>query len=219
MKRAAASCARTILGHVGRGLAVILPLGASLWVLWWAFVLVDEIVPIERLVGREIRGLGLATVLVAALLVGLLTNEPGVRRIVRKGEGVLLKIPLFKLVYSTFRDCASGLLVKKRFDRPVLVRIGGGFDAEVIGFVTRENLESLGILGKVAVYFPQAYNIGGNVLLLPSERLTPIDADSALVLSFVVTGGIASADLQPDAGPLLSPRGGRPRGVPASSTG
>jgi len=219
VKHDGASWARTLAGHVGRGLALLLPLGATLWVLWWCFVLVDEIVPTERLIGREIRGIGIAAVLVIALLVGLLANEPVMRRIMRRGEGLLLRIPLFKLVYSTFRDCATALLVKKRFDRPVLVKIGGGLDAEVIGFVTRENLESIGILGKVAVYFPQAYNIGGNVLLLPRDRLTPIDADSALVLSFVVTGGIASADLQPGAGPLLAPRGGRPTGVPASSSG
>ena len=215
MKRVDASVAKKLAGLIGRGLALILPLGATLWVLWWAFVLVDEIIPTQRLIGRDIRGAGLAAVLILSLIVGLLATSPGVRRAIRRGEGLLFRIPLFNLVYSTFRDCANGLLVRKRFDSPVLVEIGGGFDAEIIGFVTRDNLESLGILDKVAVYFPQSYNIGGNVLILPRKRLKPLDADSALVMTFLVTGGVASAEVQPEPLPATVPGEDRPARMPA----
>jgi len=217
-----ASPARKLAGHVGRGLALILPLGATVWVFWWGFLAVDKLIPTERLLGKEVRGVGIVAVLLLALLVGLLTTATGIRRVTRRAEEVLLRIPLFKLVYSTFRDFASALLVKKRFDRPVLVKIGGGFDAEIIGFVTREDLEPLGVPGKVAVYFPQSYNIGGNVLILPRERLTALDADSAVVMSFLLTGGVASADGQPAPSPALTPPGETPRraraaeGLPAS---
>jgi uncharacterized membrane protein len=200
VKRAAdISFAKQLAGHLGKGLAILLPLGATIWVLWWIFVAADELIPTERLLGRPMRGTGIAAIVLLALFVGLLTTDPGMRRIGRYGNDALLRIPLFKIVYSAFRDFASALLVKKRFDKPVLVKLGGGFDAEVIGFVTRQNLESLGILDKVAVYFPQSYNIGGNVLILPRERLTPLDADGAQVMSFIVTGGIASTDGQADA--------------------
>ena len=96
------------------------------------------------------------------------------------------------------------------------MKLGGGFDAEVLGFVTRDNLDSIGILDKVAVYFPQAYNFGGNVLLLPRERLTPIDADGALVMSFIVTGGVASAEVQPESSPALAPRIDSSARIPAA---
>jgi uncharacterized membrane protein len=178
-----------------------------MWVLWWVFLAIDELVPTERLLGREIRGLGVVLVLVVALVVGFLTSDPWVRRGIRWVEDLLLRIPLFRLVYAAFRDFASALLVKKRFDKPVLVRIGGGFDADIIGFVTCETLESFGILDKVAVYFPQSYNIAGNVLLLPRERLRPLDADSALVLSFLVSGGVTSTQAKRDPSPTPEPQG------------
>jgi len=43
------------------------------------------------------------------------------------------------------------------------------------------------------------------VLLLPRERLTPIEADSVLVMSFVMTGGVANAEVQPASSPALAP--------------
>lgn len=200
-----------IAGHLGRGLALLPPLAATVWLLWWLFVAIDELFPTERLFGREIRGVGILAVLVIALLVGLLTTDPWVRRALRSGESVLLRLPVFNLVYSTFREFASALLVKKRFDKPVLVKLGKGFDAQVIGFVTREHLDSLGVLDRVAVYFPQSYNIGGNVMILPRERLTPIHADSALVMSFIVTGGVACADGHANGSPALAaPTPGEP---------
>lgn len=204
MKRADTTLAKQLGGHLGRGLALLLPLAATLWVLWWVFVATDELIPIEHLLGRAVPGAGIVLIILLALLVGMLTADPGMRRIVRRGDDFLLRIPVFRLLYSAFRDFASALLVKKRFDKPVLVKLGGGFDAEVIGFVTRQNLESLGILDKVAVYFPQSYNIGGNVLILPRERLTPLDADGAQVMSFIVTGGIASTDGQTEPPPALA---------------
>jgi len=135
-KRLEASPFRRHAGHLGRGLALLLPIAATLWVFWWVFVGIDELLPVEGLLGSDVRGAGIAAVLVLGWIVGLLATEPGIRRTIRLGEGVLLRIPLFKLVYSVFRDFASALLVKKGFDRPVLVKLGGGFDAEVLGFVT-----------------------------------------------------------------------------------
>jgi uncharacterized membrane protein len=145
VKRASTTFAKQLGGHLGRGFALLLPLVATVWILWWLFVATDELIPTERVLGRAIPGVGIALIVLLALLVGLLTAEPGMRRIFRRGDEILLRIPLFRLLYSAFRDFASALLVKKRFDKPVLVKLGGGFEAEVIGFVTRQNLESLGI--------------------------------------------------------------------------
>ena len=188
-----------------RGLAIVLPVLATLWVLGWIFVAIDDLLPMERLLGRTIPGLGVATVLGLAMLVGLITARRGSRRAVERGEGLLLRIPGFKLIYSAFRDFAHAFFVKKRFDKPVLVKIGAGFDAEVIGFVTRQNLEALGIENRVAVYLPLAYNLGGNIVLLPRDRLTPLDADSALVMSFVLTGGVANAEVSSEPSPARRP--------------
>jgi uncharacterized membrane protein len=199
-----ASSARRFSGHFARGIAIVLPVVATCWLLAWLFLRIDGLLPSEDLFGRRIRGLGIAIVLALALLVGLLTSRKPARLAVERLEAVLLRIPIFKLVYSAFRDFANALFVKKRFDKPVLVRIGAGVDAEVIGFVTRQNLDALGIKDKVAVYLPLAYNLGGNMVLVPRERLTPLDADSSLVMSFVLTGGVANAEPATEPSPALA---------------
>ena len=202
--RRKASSARRLSGHFARGVAIVVPVVATCWLLAWIFLRIDGLLPSEELFGRRIRGLGIAIVLALALVVGLLTARRPARVVVERGEALLLRIPVFKLVYSAFRDFANALFVKKRFDKPVLVRIGAGVDAEVIGFVTRQNLESLGIRDKVAVYLPLAYNLGGNMVLVPTDRLTPLEADSSLVMSFVLTGGVANAEPATEPSPALA---------------
>jgi len=198
------SSGRRLSSHFARGIAIVLPVVATCGLLAWIFLRVDALLPSEDLFGRRIRGLGIAIVLALALLVGLLTAREPARVAVERLETLLLRIPVFKLVYSAFRDFANALFVKKRFDKPVLVRIGAGVDAEVIGFVTRQNLDSLGIKDKVAVYLPLAYNLGGNMVLVPTDRLTPLEADSSLVMSFVLTGGVANAEPATEPSPALA---------------
>jgi uncharacterized membrane protein len=47
-----------------------------------------------------------------------------------------------------------------------------------------------GLEEEVAVYLPQSYNIGGNLLILPRSRVTVLDADSTSVMAFIVSGGV-----------------------------
>jgi uncharacterized membrane protein len=60
-----------------------------------------------------------------------------------------------------------------------------------LGFVTRESLDHLGLAGRVAVYVPQSYNFGGNLLALPTEQVRPLPVDSADLMAFIISGGVA----------------------------
>ncbi len=178
--------------YILRGLTVVLPIAATVWLLRTLFLLVDSWFLPAGEAGNRIPGLGFLIIVVGATLVGFLAEARSTRRHVARVEKVLGRIPIVKLVYGTLKDFVDAFLgKKKRFDKPVLVSLGGGFECEVIGFITREDLSALGILDKVAVYFPQSYNIGGNLLILPRERLTPLDADSAALMTFLVSGGVA----------------------------
>ncbi len=85
---------------------------------------------------------------------------------------------------------------KKSFDKPVLVTlIPGG--VSVIGFVTLETLESIGLKDKVAVYLPQSYNFAGNLIVVSKEQVTPIDASSGAVMALIVSGGISAGNNNP----------------------
>ena len=83
----------------------------------------------------------------------------------------------------------------RRFDRPVLVKFGGGLEAERLGFVTQEDLSYLGLgEGKVAVYFPHSFAWSGNLLIVPKQNVTALEARPADVMKFAVSGGVSQVD-------------------------
>jgi len=181
-------------GYILRGLTVVIPILATLWAVGAIFLLLDNwLLPAETEEGRHrVPGLGVLIIIAIATLVGFLADAKLTRRYVAAIERFLGRIPVVKLIYGALKDFVDAFLgKKKRFDKPVLVSLGGGFDCHVIGFITREDLSGFGVLDKVAVYFPQSYNIGGNLLILPRDRLTPLDADSSAVMAFLVSGGVA----------------------------
>jgi len=43
------------------------------------------------------------------------------------------------------------------------------------------------------VYVPQSYNFAANLIVVPRDRVTPLDIASAQVMAFVVSGGVSEA--------------------------
>src|SRR5690606_39268366 len=78
---------------------------------------------------------------------------------------------------------------KRRFDSPVLVSLTPDGSVRTFGFITQQSLERLGLPDEVAVYFPQSYNFAGQLVVVPTSRVTRLPAASSDVLAFVVSGG------------------------------
>jgi len=107
-------------------------------------------------------------------------------------EGVLIKAPFVKLLYTSIKDLIAAFMgEKRRFDQPVLVSLSPGGHGEAVGFVTRTDLEFLGLLDHVAVYFPQSYNFAGHLLVFPKEQVRPLEVESSEVMAFIVSGGVS----------------------------
>ena len=79
---------------------------------------------------------------------------------------------------------------KKKFTKPVRVKVNLVSELEKIGFITAEDLTDLGIKGKVAVLFPHSYNWSGEMFIVPVEHITPINLPSSEVMKFALTGGV-----------------------------
>ena len=77
-----------------------------------------------------------------------------------------------------------------------VVELFPGVGGKVLGFVTRQHMAHIGLADHVAVYFPQSYNFGGTVLVLPRTRVTPLETESGALMAFIISGGVAgeSAD-------------------------
>src|SRR5256712_13390596 len=107
------------------GFFVTVPLFISVAALIWIFDVVDgATTPLyDRLLGRRIPGLGTLTTAVVIVLVGMLARNVIGRRVLARGEMWLLKIPVFKTIYSPVKQLIAAFSPDKRsgFKRVVLV--------------------------------------------------------------------------------------------------
>lgn len=184
-----------------RGLVVVLPIGFTIWLLWWIGSTTESL--LRRLILLVVPpefympGMGIAAALLLLLAAGTLFNALLVQSALAAWERFLDRIPVVKTIYGATRDFVKLLPTGgKRRDlrRVVLARFG---EARVIGFVTQDDASELGIVdageGLVAVYFPMSYQIGGYTALLPRSRIEPLDIPVEAAMRMVLTGGISGA--------------------------
>ena len=173
------------------GLVVVVPIAVTITTVAWTFRKVDSWINVEPLLNRRVPGAGLVITLVLITLIGILASNLATRWIFAWLEDLLGRMPLVKLIYSSLKELVGAFVgEKKKFNRPVLVALTKDSELGSFGFVTRGALAEIGLPGHVAVYVPQAYNIGGNVIVVPSDRVKPLDADPAVVMTFLVSGGV-----------------------------
>ena len=181
-----------ILRNFFRGLLFVVPVAATIGVLLWVFTSLDSLIDVDRWFGVRIPGAGIAIMAVAITLVGVIGSTVLTSWLVKLIERIFTKTPLVKLIYSAIKDLLEAFVGdSKKFDTPVLVSLGAEVGGEVLGFITRRDLSWLGREGQAAVYFPQSYNFAGSVVLFPTDRLTPVEADSSDVMQFIVSGGVS----------------------------
>jgi len=134
--------------------------------------------------------------LVLILLMGMLGSSIILRPLFTLFDNTLEHTPVVKTVYSSIKDFMSAFVgSKKKFNRPVLITINKENNIQQLGFITKDDLSELN-LGKdcVAVYVPLSYSISGNLLIVPTDHITVVDASSPEVMKFIVSGGVTDID-------------------------
>ena len=177
-----------------RGLIVFVPAAVSLFVLWSVLVKVDGIL------GIRFPGAGFVATVAAVTLVGFLASNFVTQRVFGALDRVFTRVPFVKLVYGAVRDLVNAFVgERKSFDRPVAVSLGGPDAPKLLGFATRDSLESIGLGNHLAVYVPQSYAFAGHVLLVPRSQVTPLSVASAAAMTFIVSGGVSGLAAAPAA--------------------
>ena len=189
---------RVIVNCFFQGLLFIAPISITVWAIVWLFDLINGVLQgyIDKWLGITIPGLGLVLLLISITLVGLLGSTIFFRPIINYFDKLLVKAPLIKIIYTAVKDLVSAFVgKKKRFNQPVLVSLGKGFELEKIGFVTNSDLSILGEKNeKVAVYLPHSYAWSGNLFIVPAANVKPINANSTEVMKFVISAGVTQID-------------------------
>lgn len=176
---------RRLAGYFLRGLVIMAPLALTVYVCYSIITAIDSWVPID------IPGVGFAITIALITLVGALGSNVLTDTLVGLVDRLLEKLPFVRLLYGTAKDFFEAFVGdKKRFDTAVLVTLYPASEAKALGFMTRKDVEMFGLRNHVAVYLPHSYAFTGQLVLVPAEHVTLIDAGSAELMTFIVSGGV-----------------------------
>lgn len=169
-----------------KGLLVAIPIGFTVYLIYIAVAKLDS------LFNTSIPGLGLLVVIGAVTLLGFLTSNVVGRSVLLWAEKMMRKVPVVRLLYTSLKDVVHAMFgERKGLYQPVMVNLFPERNIRAFGFLTRKSLGIDTLEGHVAVYFPQSYNIAGNLLLVPQELVEPVNIESSQMMAFLVSGGVA----------------------------
>ncbi len=183
-----------------KGLAALLPVTLTLYLIYWLGVYIERLLHqvIITVVPESyyLPGMGLAAGLVVLFFVGLAVNAWIVQRLFRLVEGLLARIPLVKSIYGSlhdFMDYFSGTEQRAGLKQVVLVSVG---EATLVGFLTREHIDDIPGLPTrndeiVAVYLPLSYQIGGYTVYLPRSSVQPVEMSLEDAMRRVLTAELS----------------------------
>ncbi|HOT13987.1 MAG TPA: DUF502 domain-containing protein [Bacteroidales bacterium] len=193
---------RRIFDYFLQGLLYIAPLGLTVYF----FVLILQFIGgfaqeyFDKWLPFHIPGLGVILMFALITIAGYFGHKLIFTPFKLLLEKLLSKAPLIESVYTSIRDLISAFVGKdKKFNQPVLVKVNKTAELEKIGFLTANDLSALKVKGKVAVYFPHSYAFSGELFIVPSELVTPLDITPAEAMKFIVSGGVTEInDNEPD---------------------
>ncbi|HYC86151.1 MAG TPA: DUF502 domain-containing protein [Chryseosolibacter sp.] len=175
-----------ILRYFFSGTLFIVPLGATAYFIYTSFTWLDEQLTLPY------PGLGFAIIIAFITLVGYLSTNYIFRTIGKWFDRGMNRIPFVKLIYSTVKDLLSAFVGdKKKFNKPVLVRINKDNNLYQIGFVTQSDLTELGLTDMVVVYFPHSYAFSGLHYFVAKENIRPLNIPGPAAMKFIVSGGVS----------------------------
>ncbi|MBN2167341.1 MAG: DUF502 domain-containing protein [Marinilabiliaceae bacterium] len=180
-----------------QGILYTMPIIVTIYIIATSFIWIDGLLsemdwfskgPISA---YTFPGLGLLIILALMTLIGYIGQRLISIPIVSLIEHLFEKAPLIKLIYSSVKDLLSAFVGKERkFDHPVLVKLDQNHIIERLGFITSNDLSSIGVDNKIAVYLPSSYGLLGELVIVPKDNVKIIDAPSTDVMKFVVSGGV-----------------------------
>jgi uncharacterized membrane protein len=184
-----------------RGLLLLVPVIITVeCIVWLSRTLETQLQPVATfLLPPEwyVPGLAVLLFLAGALVLGLLTRNVLLRKIIELTERGVARMPVIGSVYPVVRqltDLLSGV-DKSQSGSVVLVSLPGAA-AQVIGIVTQpgETAQLPWLPPETdLVYIPMSYGVGGFTLLLPRAQLQPIDMKAGEALQMIMMGGMTQA--------------------------
>ena len=184
------------------GLAVVIPIGLTLYVLTFIINLMDSLLGIiptryqpEVLLGMRIPGLGVIVTIALIFICGLVAKSYFGYKIVRTGENLLDKIPFVRGIYQAIKQISDSMFMDNRtgFKKVVLIEFPRK-GLYTIGFLTGvpgQDIQSIIGPNCVSVFLPTTPNpTSGYLIILPENDLMPLDMTVEETLTYIVSVGM-----------------------------
>ncbi|MEJ7692225.1 DUF502 domain-containing protein [Daejeonella sp.] len=189
---------RALLNYMIRGALVLVPIAAAIFLIYWIFVKVDSALNISDVIWVDqtgtpiyIPGLGILTVLVILIVVGIVVTNFVTDPIKKWFARWFKRLPVFNVIYTSFKDLTEAFVGDdKKFSEPVVVEVNET-GLKKIGFITQKDLSKIGYPGEVAVYFPLSYSFAGQLCIVSQERVKSLNMSASEAMKFIVSGGVS----------------------------
>ena len=180
------------------GFVVAIPLIISVAAFVWLFRLVDGVMePVyAQWLGREIPGLGLATLLVIVIMVGALATNVLGRRVLQRVETYLLRLPVFRAVYGPVKQLVAAFSPEGQLGFKRVVLVDDPKRGLFLGFLTKEFALDRGreVDALVAVYVPTNHIYFGDIHIYPRSVVSFPDLTVQEGVQVFLTGGMAISE-------------------------
>jgi uncharacterized membrane protein len=178
------------------GLFVIIPIWATYYVLSALLGVIDGILADlpEYYLGTRVPGMGIITLVLLVLAVGMLSANYLGKRLVQYGDHLLQKVPLVRGVYTTVKQIMATFSVQHNFHGVAAVEYPRK-GCWSVGFMTGEvKGEYMGMTGKfVTVFVPTTPNpTAGFLLILPEAEVIKLDMTVDQGMKFIISLGLVS---------------------------
>ncbi len=179
------------------GLATLLPIVISIYLVYWIFSVIDSLLePILIAVfGQAIPGVGFISTIIIVLIVGLFSTNILGNKLLFWGEALLYRTPIVGKIYSTVRRITNSFFSsgKNSFRQVALVEFPrkGIYS---IGFITNENLSYLEE-EVYSIFIPTTPNpTSGWFIIMPKEDVKILDISVEKGIEMVISAGMIASE-------------------------
>ncbi len=183
------------------GMLVVVPFILTFLVLRFLFEAIDGILApyLSDLLGYYRTGLGVLTTILIILLAGILTRNFVGHRIYHIGDRLLAKVPLIRPIYSASKQLLAALTRSDAgsFQEVALIEYPrlGLYSICFISQRTRIEVDGEPRLFCTCFVPSTPTPVSGMTVVVPSEKVMPIDMTIEEGVKFLVSGGVASPKL------------------------
>src|SRR5690606_33113728 len=192
---------KKILYYLIKGTLVTVPVAGAIFLIVWVFASLDNALNLtthfledEQGHPLYIPGIGILTVLIILILVGVVFTTFVTEPIRARAKGTIDKIPLFNTLYCSIKDFTEAFVGDaKKCNEEVLV-LAKETGEKIIGFITQRERQKIALPDEAVVYFPCSYSLAGELAGMKASIVRRLDMTETDATKLVVSGGVGGIE-------------------------